>query len=123
MDSSKFMLVPDQEFINIMKTSSGWDQITKALGYSHKPSSYTINKIKDRCKKLIRKGAEKVFSESGKPLVCAVCGYDHHVEIAHIRSVSDFPGDALISDINSEDNLIALCPNHHWEYDHGILKL
>ena len=139
-----------------MNSNIGWNQITKALGYDCKPSSFTINKIKYRCKKLgilptlnkldpvdletkdsllikrknyqsyrsaIRKRAEKVFSDSEKPLKCAICGYDIHVEIAHIRPVSDFPGDTLISDINSADNLIALCPNHHWEYDHGILKL
>lgn len=151
-----FMLFSDQEFIDIINFNRGWDQITKALGYSRKPSSYTINKIKSRCEKLgispilnkldpidletkdnlltkrknyqsyrsaIRKRAEKVFSDSGKPLKCAICGYDVHVEIAHIKAVADFPGDTLISEINSEDNLIALCPNHHWEYDHGILKL
>ena len=38
-------------------------------------------------------------------------------------AVSDFDDSALISEINSKDNLIALCPNHHWEYDHGLLKL
>lgn len=150
------MSFSDQEFIEIINSNIGWNQITKALGYETKPSSFTINKIKARCESLgispklnklspvdsetkdgllgkrknyqsyrtaIRKRAEKVFSNSGKPLKCAICGYDLYVEIAHIKAVSDFPGDTLISEINSEDNLIALCPNHHWEYDHGILKL
>lgn len=52
-----------------------------------------------------------------------MCGYDKFVEIAHIKAVSEFDESALISDINSIDNLIALCPNHHWEYDNGVLIL
>lgn len=71
----------------------------------------------------IRKSAEKVFKESNVEYKCAICGYDKHIEIAHIKAVSDFDDSTKISDINSIDNLIALCPNHHWEYDNGILKL
>ena len=44
---------------------------------------------------------------------CAICGYDKHVEIAHIKPVSDFTDSCTIAEINSIDNLIALCPNHH----------
>lgn len=43
--------------------------------------------------------------------------------MCHIRAVSDFSDDALISEINDISNLIALCPNHHYEYDAGILDL
>lgn len=71
----------------------------------------------------IRKLAEMTYKASGKPMVCSVCGYDKHVEIAHIKAVSDFNDSSTIAEINSVDNLIALCPNHHWEYDNGILKL
>ena len=71
----------------------------------------------------IRKLAEKTYKKSGKELKCTICGYDLHVEIAHIKSVSDFDKSSTIAEINSIDNLIALCPNHHWEYDNGILKI
>lgn len=71
----------------------------------------------------IRKLAELSYKNSGKPMACSVCGYDKHVEIAHIKAVSDFDDSATIAEINSVDNLIALCPNHHWEYDNGVLKL
>jgi hypothetical protein len=50
---------------------------------------------------------------------CQVCGYDLHVEVAHRRSVSDFQGSATIAVINDIGNLMALCPNHHWEHDHS----
>lgn len=71
----------------------------------------------------IRKLAERAYKSSGKPYCCAKCDYSNHVEVAHIKAVSDFDDSVTIAEINSIDNLIALCPNHHWEYDHGILKL
>lgn len=46
-----------------------------------------------------------------------------HVEIAHIRAVADFSDEDLLSEINHPDNLVGLCPNHHWEYDNGLLNL
>lgn len=49
---------------------------------------------------------------------CAKCGYSKHVEICHIKSLSEFPDDATIGEINNISNLIQLCPNCHWEFDH-----
>lgn len=71
----------------------------------------------------IRKHAYKVFSSSGRPSKCQICDYDKHIQVAHIQSVSIFANDTPISVINDICNLIALCPNHHWEYDHGLLAL
>jgi len=50
-------------------------------------------------------------------LPCAKCGYNKHVELAHIKSVSSYSDDTLLSVINSENNVIQLCPNCHWEFD------
>lgn len=71
----------------------------------------------------IRKFAEKTYKESNRELKCYICGYDKHVEIAHIKAVSDFNESSTIADINSLENLIALCPNHHWEFDNNIIEL
>lgn len=65
----------------------------------------------------IRKHARSVFAKSGRPYACVVCGYDKHVNISHIKKVSAFGPESLISEINSINNLEALCPNHHWERD------
>lgn len=65
----------------------------------------------------IQKYAKINYENSNKPKKCIVCGYDKHYEVAHIKAVSDFDDNVLISDIDNIDNLIALCPNHHWEYD------
>lgn len=71
----------------------------------------------------ICKHARRVFFRSGLPKECKVCQYDTHIDIAHIKSVSSFPDDAKISEINSSENLMALCPNHHWEFDSGLIKI
>ena len=60
---------------------------------------------------------------SSVPKYCKNCGYDKHVEVCHIKSISEFDKTSLISEINSLDNLIYLCPNCHWEYDHKIISL
>jgi hypothetical protein len=60
---------------------------------------------------------------SSRVKVCVVCPYKIHVELCHIKSISDFPLTAKLSEVNSNDNLVYLCPNHHWELDHGLLSL
>jgi HNH endonuclease len=72
---------------------------------------------------VIRRHACTVYANSGKPLACHECGYSKHVEICHIIAVSKFPGSSLIEAINDPSNLVALCPNHHWEFDNGQLVL
>ena len=71
----------------------------------------------------IQKYAKNTYTKSHKPKYCVVCGYDKHYEVAHIKAVSVFDDNALISDIDHIDNLIALCPNHHWEYDNNNLDI
>lgn len=71
----------------------------------------------------IQKFARNIYVNSSKPKQCVICGYDKHYEVAHIKAVSDFNDSTLISEINNIDNLIALCPNHHWEYDNNGLDI
>jgi predicted restriction endonuclease len=52
---------------------------------------------------------------------CEFCGYPRHVECCHIREIADFPNEATLGEVNAVDNLVLLCPNHHWELDHGFL--
>lgn len=49
---------------------------------------------------------------------CIKCSYGKHVEIAHKKPISDFALDTKLSVINNPKNLMALCPNCHWEHDH-----
>lgn len=54
---------------------------------------------------------------------CYFCGYDKHVELCHIKPISQFKPTDKIRDVNSYKNLIQLCPNCHWEFDNGHLFL
>ena len=49
---------------------------------------------------------------------CERCGYSKHIECCHIKPISSFSIDTMISEINKSENLIMLCPNCHWEFDH-----
>lgn len=96
-------------------------------------SNFILNKTKGEifknrknwqsARSAIQKTARRIYFENIKAPKCEICGYTNHVEVAHIKPVSEFPKTATIKEINSLDNLIGLCPNHHWEYDNGILKL
>ena len=70
----------------------------------------------------IAKHSRSTYFNSGKPKACAVCGYNKHIEIAHVISVSSFSDDTFIGEINDIKNLIPLCPNHHWEFDNNLLE-
>lgn len=52
---------------------------------------------------------------------CAICGYSTYVEICHRKPIRDFPDTATLKEINSLDNLLFLCPNHHKELDLGMI--
>jgi predicted restriction endonuclease len=54
---------------------------------------------------------------------CAVCSYSLHVDTCHRKAINSFPDNALIQEINNAKNLIGLCKNHHWEFDHGYLAI
>jgi ribosomal protein S14 len=54
---------------------------------------------------------------------CQQCGYKHHVELAHIKSISSFPITATLNEVNAKENVAFLCPNCHWELDHELLKI
>ena len=54
---------------------------------------------------------------------CVNCGYDKHVELCHIKPVSSFSDDTLLGEVNSPRNVVPLCRNCHWEFDHKLLDL
>ena len=70
----------------------------------------------------IRSLARGVYRKSSRPKTCAVCGYDAHYEVCHIKSISAFLPTDFVGVVNELTILVALCPNHHWEFDHGKLS-
>lgn len=71
----------------------------------------------------IQKHARCTFQKSDKQKSCVVCGYLNHYEVCHIIAVKDFDKNKTLIELNHIDNLVALCPNHHWEFDNGKLKI
>src|SRR5439155_15038422 len=71
----------------------------------------------------IRQFARARYLRSDLPKRCIICGYDKHFEVCHKKPINSFSSNTLLSEVNSLDNLIALCPNHHWEFDKGLLVL
>lgn len=51
---------------------------------------------------------------------CQGCGYDKHFEVAHRKPIASYSLDTKLSVINDLSNLLALCPNCHWELDHNL---
>jgi len=99
--------------------------LVQRLGISDLTKGELFNHRKNwqSARSAIQKDARKVYFESNTTPSCAICGYSNHVEVAHIKSVSEFNVSTPIVVINLLSNLIGLCPNHHWEYDNGFLEL
>jgi len=73
---------------------------------------------------IIRQHARKVFrAKHGDKAPCVACGYDRYVDVCHVKPIRDFPDDTKLFEINTNTNLVGLCPTHHWEFDNGILVL
>jgi hypothetical protein len=69
----------------------------------------------------VRQHARAAYKKSGRPYTCAICKYSTHVDICHIKDIRTYPDETSYSVINDQANLLALCKNHHWEFDHDVL--
>ena len=70
----------------------------------------------------LRGDSRATYLFSKKPMSCSICDYDKHVDICHIIDIKNFPMETLVSEVNNINNLVALCRNHHWEFDHNKLS-
>lgn len=71
----------------------------------------------------VRNHAHRVADYYDIKKECPYCDYRNHVQLCHIKDIGDFPNDSTLNEINDPTNLIYLCPNHHWDLDHGHLFL
>jgi uncharacterized protein YsxB (DUF464 family) len=85
------------------------------------PSLYTQATKGNSTEQNIRGHARRQMRNQER--VCAVCSYDIYVEVCHIRSIKAFTPESSLQEINALTNLTFLCPNHHKEYDLGLLTL
>lgn len=95
------------------KTNRASDMIGDVI-YDNQGRHNAYTKIRSRARHLAKKQGWKS---------CRLCGYDRHFEVCHIRPIQNFPKETLISEVNHLTNLIPLCPNCHWEFDHGFVQI
>ena len=65
----------------------------------------------------IRSDARRLMDLWGIEKKCSDCGWAIHVEVIHIRPISSFPLDTLLTVVNSRSNIKYKCPNCHWIFD------
>ena len=83
------------------------------LSNTFRPGSNKYGSVRSRAKALYSS-----LRQNG----CQICGYSKHVEICHIKPISEFSEDTIVKDINHCSNITLLCRNCHWELDHGMIK-
>ena len=71
----------------------------------------------------IRSWAKRLMNRANLDKKCDVCGFDVVVEVCHIVPISEFPGNTPMGTVNSLNNMVYLCPNHHAMFDRGLLTL
>jgi predicted nucleic acid-binding Zn ribbon protein len=69
----------------------------------------------------IRSHSRALYRKSQRPYVCCLCEYSKHVDICHVKDIRSYPDGTSYLIINHPSNIIALCKNHHWEFDHDML--
>ncbi len=72
---------------------------------------------------VIQSNARNTLLSSDYKHCCHICGYDSHVEVCHIKAVSEFDNASTLREINAVENLVLLCPNHHWEFDSKLFSV
>lgn len=101
---------------NIDKIEKRWASVTVGQLKQETVCNYAYNAK-------VRGLARSAYKRYKLPECCKICGYKLHYHICHIKPVKDFSNNDTIADINKKDNLVALCPNHHWEHDNGYIEL
>lgn len=78
------------------------------ITHLHRSSAYA--KVRTRARKVTKDRIQK----------CENCEYSKHVQVGHIKPISEFSLGTLVSIVNAPLNLALFCPNCHWEFDHDL---
>ena len=113
---------PAKQYNNSNRMSKYCEECTLTLvkDYTLKEAIY-IQHHKSSAFALVRSRARKEMNKL--PQICMKCGYSKHVEVCHIKPISSFSDDTLLSVVNSRFNIIQLCRNCHWELDNNIITV
>lgn len=92
------------------------------LGMKQRIMKDSVNRSGSNTYDNIRHNA-RLYSKYFYPAKCMICDYDKHYEVCHVKDLKDFTREETIYEVNNKTNLIHLCPNCHWEFDHNQLDL
>lgn len=95
--------------------------VTKHQVIIHLGQKYLSSKCQE-----IRTNARRVLESSEREKVCQYCHnheFDAILEVHHLKGILEFDEDTLIKEINNENNLVWLCPNHHIMLEKGLISL
>ncbi len=72
----------------------------------------------------IRQHAKRLARKFGIDMArCESCGNHGRTDLCHLRAIKDFPPEAPVLEINSRDNLAAMCTPCHRLHDTDMLRL
>jgi hypothetical protein len=74
-----------------------------------------------KCYNAARSISRSQYAVENRPKSCAICSYNKHIDVCHIADLHKLPDDTSLYKALSNGNLIALCRNCHWEFDHELL--
>ena len=66
----------------------------------------------------IRSKARQLFKALNIEMKCSCCSFPLGVEICHIKPICKFHDETPLNIVNDMSNLILLCRNCHWLFDH-----
>jgi hypothetical protein len=93
----------------------------KTLGYYIEDEQYLTSKCQ-----AIRSDARRVIESSTREKMCVLCknhDFDSILEVHHVKGILEFTKESFIYQINDEDNLIWVCPNHHAMIEKKLIKI
>jgi hypothetical protein len=105
--------IESKQMMVYTKNPTKGDLACQYTKHNHRSSAYSY--IRWHARAVVMKDVEKKS--------CIHCGYDKHVELCHIKSIQNFSDNSTLEQINNPENLMFLCPNCHWEFDNGLLKM
>lgn len=94
------------------------------VAWGNRLGDYILNSASRAKYNSVRRWANVYMHEyDDREKKCEICGYDKVVQVAHKKPIWKFSEDDLMREVNAKDNLMWMCPNHHVEFDKGIVML
>jgi len=99
-----------------------FDKIADGLTFGELKSLFSRNQYY-WFRSVINKHARAVIKKNNRALECQICLFDVQVDVCHRKDVAVFAIEDKVLEINANENLVILCPNHHVMFDRGMIDV